>query len=75
VATIKKNAQRCDIYVLAIGELPEYELVGWMHSDLFFQDKYITDLGHGKGYAVQQKDLWSMASLTWRAEYDAASLA
>ncbi len=72
LATMKKNAHRCDIYVLLIGELPEYEIVGGMPAELFFHDKFLTDLGHGKGYAVQQKDLWSIDALIWRCEYDMA---
>jgi len=57
LATLKKDAKACDIYVLVVGEFPSYELVGYATSGELIQEKNITDLGHGKGYALSQNDL------------------
>jgi hypothetical protein len=57
LATLKKDVNACDIYVLVVGEFPTYELVGYATSGELIQEKNIMDLGHGKGYALSQDDL------------------
>lgn len=58
LATLKKKDEvEVDIYALMIGEFPKYTLVGWAWKDDLIQDENIGDLGYGKGYILEQKQL------------------
>jgi len=57
LATLKKKTDDCDIFVLVVGEFPEYTLVGWSPSEDLIKQANIKDLGHGKGYALSQSQL------------------
>lgn len=51
------NKLKADIYVLMVGEFPTYECIGWVESGEFLKEENITDLGHGKTYAMTQNKL------------------
>jgi len=57
LATLKKADTPCDVYVLVTGKFPEYEIVGWAWGAELLQEQNIIDLGHGKGYALNQDRL------------------
>lgn len=56
-ATLKKAQDPCDIYVLVVGEMPRYWLMGWAAADELFLPRNIGDLGHGRGYLLPQDQL------------------
>ena len=56
LATLKENPD-VDAYALAIVDGEKVTFPGWAwKSDLINQDR-VGDLGHGKGYVMQQQDL------------------
>lgn len=57
LATLKKSKGECDVYLLVVGTFPEYNLVGWAKDSELLDEKNIVDLGHGKGYALEQHQL------------------
>jgi len=59
LATLKKNSDdNCsDIFVLVIGTFPDYEIIGWCYKEELLKEENILDLGHGKGYALNQDRL------------------
>lgn len=57
LATLKKDAFRCDLYALMIGEMPTYRYVGMATAGELFREENIEDLGHGKSYALPQGKL------------------
>ena len=58
LATRKKEAAPCDLYVLAIIEtIRTVNLVGYISCDRLFQEHNLIDLGHGTGYGVSQEFL------------------
>jgi len=59
LATLNKKVDAVDIYVLVIGQFPDYNLAGWCFSQELIRDENIIDLGHGKGYALDQDNLRS----------------
>lgn len=62
----KKKGQS-DFYVLVTGTFPTYRIAGAMASDDLLQEKRMTDLGRGKGYAASQPELQSIDE--WLQEY------
>lgn len=54
LATLKKAADPCDIYVLVTGVLPEYYVVGWAYGHELIHEDNLRDLGHGVGYVLDQ---------------------
>lgn len=57
LATLKKQIDDCDIYLLVIGEFPTYEIKGFAESSQLINDENIINLGHGEGYALTQDKL------------------
>lgn len=57
LATLKKNVDDCDIYVLVTGEFPVYKIVGYAEAKDLINESTIKDLGHGKGYVLDQSQL------------------
>tara|TARA_R110002020_G_scaffold56181_1_gene155718 strand:+ start:1564 stop:2037 length:474 start_codon:yes stop_codon:yes gene_type:complete len=57
LATLNKKIEDCDIYVLVVGQFPKYELVGWTEAKKLLKNENIADLGHGKGYVLDQDQL------------------
>ena len=54
---MKKN-EDVDAYVLAIiRQADTIEFKGWAYQDDLYQEENITDLGRGKGYALEQSRL------------------
>jgi len=56
LSTMKVNPD-VDIYVLAIVDGNEVDLVGWAKKEELIKDENIVNLGHGKGYALSQENL------------------
>jgi hypothetical protein len=69
LATLKKPTVPCDIYVLMTGTIPIFNYRGGYPQDLLFRDENIGDLGHGRGYIINQSKLWNVDGLVWRYEY------
>jgi len=57
VATLKKKNNPADKYVLSVGVFPDYELIGEIGAEEFFQDINIMNLGKGPCYALTQAEL------------------
>lgn len=57
VATKHKEKGQSDIYVLVVGEMPRYKIVGYLEEDLLLSESNLKDLGKGMGYAVSQDKL------------------
>ena len=57
LATTKKYTKHPDSYALMIGEFPRYRFVGWVPAEELLMEKNIRDLGHGRGYALNQNML------------------
>lgn len=53
----KTNKNPADIYVLMVGEFPRYEFKGYATKEELFKEENLKDLGHGKGYALNQNQL------------------
>jgi len=56
LCTLKDNPD-VDVYVLAIVSGNEVYIAGWEYKESLRQDKNLTDLGHGMGYALTQDKL------------------
>ena len=52
----KKKAPS-DVFVLLIGEMPDYRIAGYAHAADLLHDDNLTDLGHGPVYAMDQEKL------------------
>lgn len=58
IATRKKNElKHPDIYVLMIGEFPEYYFAGYASADELLRDENLIDLGYGETYGLEQERL------------------
>jgi hypothetical protein len=57
LATLKKKPEDAQYYVLLVGECPTYRLAGYATAEELLKPENITDLGHGKGYALTQDKL------------------
>jgi hypothetical protein len=57
VAAPWKTGDGVDVYCLLIGEFPRYRVAGYMSSDMLLQAHRLKNLGHGAGFAAQQKEL------------------
>ncbi len=56
VPTYKKISD-CDVYVLVVGEMPNYTIVGWLQSQHIINDEHLGDLGTGTVYLAEQTEL------------------
>jgi hypothetical protein len=63
LATLKKAARACDVYVLAIGQTLDYRLAGWAFSDELIDEINMMNLGYGWVYALDQSQLHPIAEL------------
>jgi len=54
LATTKKSDNASDVYVLVIGTISEFRVVGWASSAMLFHQDNLSDFGHGLGYALPQ---------------------
>ena len=52
-----KEKFKVDMYVLMIGNFPQYTFVGWSEYGGIIQEKNLKDLGYGKTYTLSQPDL------------------
>ena len=63
VRPVKKGKKECTYYILVVGRMPTYEIIGWAHKDEVFQDKNLKDLGHGDTYVLEQDQLKAVSWL------------
>lgn len=54
LATKKTKLGDADMYVLVTGVLPKYRVIGYATEIELLDDRYIGDLGKGKGYIMGQ---------------------
>jgi len=57
LARRSKSETPSDVYVLIVGQRPNYNIVGWCSSADLIQDKNLIDLGYGKTYGLEQRVL------------------
>jgi hypothetical protein len=57
LARWSKNENPSDVYVLIIGQKPNYNIVGWCSADDLIRDENLIDLGYGKTYGLEQTAL------------------
>lgn len=53
---IKKN-KPCDYYILVVGMIPNYQVVGVASAEMLISDDAIIDLGYGPTYGLNQNQL------------------
>lgn len=54
-----KSDHPANSYALMVGSFPSYEYVGWALAEDLIREENVTDLGHGKTYAMDQERLRS----------------
>ena len=52
-----KNISDCDVYVLVVGEMPNYTIVGWLQSQHIINDEHRGNVGTGPVYLAEQSEL------------------
>jgi hypothetical protein len=57
LATSSKVNDACDFYVLAIVDDTGCSIAGWATKEELLREDNLLDLGHGKGYAMEQSKL------------------
>ena len=57
LATLKKEKDPCDIYILVIVDDSGVDIAGWVKSEDLFKDNNKKDHGHGIGYSLTQDQL------------------
>lgn len=57
LATLKKTAIGVDVFVLVVGQMPEYTYIGWQYRDVLINKNSIVDLGYGPTYGLEQWEL------------------
>jgi hypothetical protein len=57
LARKSKSETPSNVYVLIVGQRPNYNIVGWCSSADLIQDKNLIDLGYGKTYGLEQSVL------------------
>lgn len=49
-----KGETPSDIYVLVVGQCPQYKIIGWCRSTELLCENNLIDLGYGKTYGLEQ---------------------
>jgi len=57
LAFLDKKPEDSDIYILVVGEMPEYEIVGWCWAKELLKPENVINLGHGDTYGLGQDHL------------------
>ena len=57
VIHIDKPVDEVDVYVLAIVDGDDVNIVGYIESVKAIRQENVSDLGHGKGYVIEQDQL------------------
>jgi hypothetical protein len=57
LATLGKASTASDIYVLVVGTIPSFRIAGWATAHRLLRAENVKDFGHGRGYALGQRDL------------------
>ena len=52
-----KKISDCDVYVLVVGEMPNYTIVGWLQSQHIINDEHRGNVGTGPVYLAEQTEL------------------
>lgn len=59
-----ESKRTCDYYVLVVGKMPKYKIIGWASVGELARRVNLIDLGHGSTYALEQVDLHKCEWLT-----------
>jgi hypothetical protein len=57
LATTKKSTSDADIYVLMVGQVPDFVFMGWVESTFLLRADTITDLGYGPTHCLSADKL------------------
>lgn len=57
IVTKNTKVTDADVYVLVVGKMPEFNLVGWAMSDQVIVNTNLKNLGYGDTYCVEQSAL------------------
>jgi len=52
-----KKLSDCDVYVLVVGEMPNYTIVGWLNNHHIINEEHVGDVGTGTVYLADQTEL------------------
>ena len=52
-----KKISECDAYVLIVGSMPRYEIIGWAYAPEIINKEHLGELGNGPGYMMDQSEL------------------
>tara|TARA_B100000287_G_scaffold434334_1_gene498493 strand:+ start:900 stop:1382 length:483 start_codon:yes stop_codon:yes gene_type:complete len=54
-----KKISDCDSYVLVVGSMPRYEIIGWAYAPEIINEEHLGTLGNGPVYMMDQSELHS----------------
>ena len=54
-----KKISDCDSYVLVVGSMPRYEMIGWAYAPEIINEEHLGELGNGPVYMMDQSELHS----------------
>ena len=52
-----KKISECDAYVLIVGSMPRYEIIGWAYAPEIINKEHLGELGNGPVYMMDQSEL------------------
>ena len=52
-----KKISECDTYVLVVGSMPRYEIIGWAYAPEIINKEHLGELGNGPVYMMDQSEL------------------
>ena len=55
VAPMGTSVGKADVYVLVVGTIPTFRIVGWAFAKSLVDESRIADLGYGPTYALEQE--------------------
>jgi hypothetical protein len=64
LAAKSKKISDSDLYVLVIGERPNYTIAGWCKSEHLIKNSNLVDLGYGLTYCLFKEKLSSIDAIT-----------
>lgn len=59
----KSDKEHSDIYVLVIGTIPTFKIIGWIYSQEFLVEENVTEELSGECYSVTQDKLKPMSEI------------
>ena len=62
-----KKISDCDSYVLVVGSMPRYEIIGWAYAPEIINEEHLGELGNGPVYMMDQSELHSFPDNLFKA--------